>query len=482
MTSKFTKKIIMALSCTLLAAVIPFNVSATSSTSNSVGETSSNTSQGTFETVDLNYVKAKLNDQNTVIVDTRRNDAFIGWKIDGAKRGGHIKEAKDFAANWLKVENEKKEAILEDALKTKGITSDKEIILYDLNNTDAKEVYNFLSNKGFSNVKYFNLAPWIEDESLELVVYPEYKLLVPPSVLKEITEGKKPESFENAKNIKIVEGSWGEITGPADSQSPYAKGHIKGAPHINTDTIEPPPAWMLADDETLIKFANAYGFSPEDTVIVTGKDVLASYRVFYVLRYLGIKDVRILNGGTDAWVQLGYPLDTETTNPVPADHYKSGDQFNKDFVTNQEELKTYLQDKDYVLVDIRTWKEYIGEDSGYSYHNLAGRIPGAIFGYAGKEGEGSSSVTYFENIDKTMRNGDEIVELWKSQNINLEAKRIDTMCGSGWRAAEVTTFFNVLGYDNVKMYSDGWIGWSLNPENKDKGIKGQPEQMPKYLK
>ncbi len=63
-----------------------------------------------------------------------------------------------------------------------------------------------------------------------------------------------------------------------------------------------------------------------------------------------------------------------------------------------------------------------------------------------------------------MRNADEIKELWNSSNINTNNHLI-FMCGSGWRAAEVLTYSNIMGYDNTSLYSDGWIGWSNNSEN-----------------
>lgn len=39
------------------------------------------------------------------------NDAFNGWKLDEVERGGHIKGAVDFSANWLTVDSKDKEKL-----------------------------------------------------------------------------------------------------------------------------------------------------------------------------------------------------------------------------------------------------------------------------------------------------------------------------------------------------------------------------------
>ena len=39
------------------------------------------------------------------------------------------------------------------------------------------------------------------------------------------------------------------------------------------------------------------------------------------------------------------------------------------------------------------------------------------------------------------------------------------MCGGGWRAAEVMTFAQVMGLSSTSLYSDGWIGWSIDRRN-----------------
>ena len=141
-------------------------------------------------------------------------------------------------------------------------------------------------------------------------------MLVPAEVVNDILEGKTPETFDRGKKIKLVEASWGE------EKTSYAKGHIPTSFHINTDYIEPPTEtepvmWMLADDETLSEFALKFGFQKDDVVIVTGEEQMAAYRIALVLRYIGVEDVRILNGGTLAWTLAGYELEKKSNEPSP---------------------------------------------------------------------------------------------------------------------------------------------------------------------
>ena len=407
------------------------------------------------KTIATKELQDKLSDDSWVVVDTRINDAFNGWKLDEVERGGHIKGAVDFSANWLTVDSKDKEKTLDKALETKGIEKDKNIVLYDANGKDAKEVANYLSEKGYKNLYTYNVADWAKDESLPMESYENYEMIVPAIIVNDILDGKKPETFENSKNIKIVEASWGE-----ESEA-YSKGHVPTSVHINTDTVEPPPQWMLASDEDLAKFANDYGFTKDDTVIVTGPDVMASYRVAVVLRYIGINDVRVLNGGNNAWTSAGYELETKSNKPVAGNDFGATIPANPDLIDTQAELKEMLKDSNNVLVDNRSWDEYIGKISGYSYHDKKGRIPGAVYGYAGTS---ATTLEDYRNIDNTMRNADEIKALWKDAGIDTN-KHLMFMCGSGWRAAEVLTYANVMGFDNTSLYSDGWIGWSNDTSN-----------------
>lgn len=414
--------------------------------------------------IDTETLKDKIEDPNWRVVDTRINDAFNGWKLDGVKRGGRIKGATDFSANWLDVKEKDTEERLVEALEVKRISKEKDIVLYDSNGKDAVKVKQYLEDKGFNNIHIYNINEWANDESLPMEEYKNYKRIIPADVLKEVIDGNKPETFENAKNIKIVEVSWGE------EENSYAKGHIPTSFHINTDAIEPPPTWMLASDGELEKFALENGFTKDDTVIVTGEAQMASYRLASVLDYIGVEDVRILNGGHRAWTEAGYELEKEINKPTPVENFGEKIPGNPNVITTIEEAKEILNSTDGILVDNRTWEEHTGKISGYSYHDKKGRIPGSIFGYAGWTD--ANSLEYYRNVDNTMRNGDEILEMWKEAGVDVN-KHLAFFCGSGWRVAEIYYYADTLGIDNTSIFSDGWIGWSNgnNPIETEKDIK-----------
>lgn len=416
-------------------------------------------------------VKKALSDSNSIVLDARKNDAYIGWAIDNVKRGGHIKGAVDFSANWLKCDYDEKknleertrEEVLDIALKDKAITADKNVIVYDTNDKDAKEVADYLSKKGIKNVKTYNATEWINDESNELESYPNYKLLLSPTVVKDIIDGKKPEGFSKDKNIKIIDVSWGDI-----KESGYLKGHVPTAVHINTDSFEPPKEnkngdmeWKLADVSVLEKLLLDNGITSNDIVIATSPEPMAASRFAVICQYLGVSDVRVMNGGLVGWKSYGYELETKENTPTPASSFGVNVPANPKLINSLAEVKDILSDKekskDFVLVDNRTWEEHIGEITGYSYHNKKGRIPGCVFGHAGVKN--SSSMSFYRNIDKTIRNINEIKDMWKNDKIDT-TKHLSFMCGSGWRAAEILWDSQVMGMTNTSLYSDGWIGWS----------------------
>ncbi len=111
------------------------------------------------------------------------------------------------------------------------------------------------------------------------------------------------------------------------------------------------------------------------------------------------------------------------------------------------------------MVDVRSDKEYLGFTSGYSYLDLMGRIPGALWAYDG------SSLSYAD-ADGTLRSYTEVKSMWNTLGIKststatLLDKDAVFYCGGGYRSGLAYFYAHLMGYTNIRNYADGWAGWS----------------------
>ena len=220
--------------------------------------------------------------------------------------------------------------------------------------------------------------------------------------------------------------------------------------------------WNRVSDEKLQKFAENNGITTDTTVVLYGTDSMASFRISAILKYMGVKDVRVLNGGLAAWTRAGYELETTSNKKSPVSSFGATVPVNKSYIVDMPQAKEILADKNgSKLVDIRSWDEHIGKIPGYSDITAKGRPAGAVWGHAGSD---SGHLQDFRNIDNTMRNSTEILAMWKDWGITPD-QRLAFFCGTGWRAAEVLTYADVMGLKNISLYDGGWYEWSANKNN-----------------
>ena len=67
-------------------------------------------------------------------------------------------------------------------------------------------------------------------------------------------------------------------------------------------------------------------------------------------------------------------------------------------------------------------------------------------------------------------NKNEILQMWKEWDITPD-KRLSFYCGTGWRAAEVLLYADVMGIQNISLYDGGWNEWSGNTGNEPNPIE-----------
>ncbi|WP_432407746.1 sulfurtransferase [Wukongibacter sp. M2B1] len=394
----------------------------------------------------------ELENDEFVIVDVRREAAYIGWKLEGEVRGGHIKGAVDFPYIWT---NDLKDDNLKTALIDKGIDPEKTIVVYDTSGEESTAMAELLKGLGYGDVLVYEagMKEWSADDSLPMEGLKNYEKLVHPQWINDLINNKKPENYDS-KSYKIFEVSWGE---PKD----YKDGHIPGAIHLDTNEIEEEPLWNRKSDKDLEKMLLKYGVTHDTTVIVYGADSTAAARAASIFMYSGVEDVRLLNGGYKAWESEGFEIETTANEPIPVEDFGVQVPAHPEYIIDTKEAKEILANDNQELVSIRSWAEYLGETSGYSYIKPKGRIKGAVWGHAGSD---PYHMEDYRNINGTMKNYKEIAKNWEDFGITAD-KKAAFFCGTGWRASEAFFDAYLMGWENIAVYDGGWFEWSMDESN-----------------
>jgi thiosulfate/3-mercaptopyruvate sulfurtransferase len=244
----------------------------------------------------------------------------------------------------------------------------------------------------------------------------------------------------------------------------YAAGHIPSAGYLDTLWFEHGPLWNKVPDAELLRVLLAHGIRHDVTVILYGRNVLAAARVAHLLLYAGVADVRLLDGGFAAWRRAGLPLEAGPPRPGPA----AGDfgapfPARPDYLLDTGQVRSLLRHGQGTLASIRTWNEYIGRTSGYSYIDARGDIPGAAWGRAGADGD-VNSMAAFHHADGRMKPAADIARMWGSTGIHAGRQTV-FYCGTGWRASLAFFYAWLMGWERIGVYDGGWCEWSRDADN-----------------
>ncbi|MDM5178028.1 rhodanese-like domain-containing protein [Massilia sp. DJPM01] len=239
----------------------------------------------------------------------------------------------------------------------------------------------------------------------------------------------------------------------------FEAAHIDGAAWLDTRLLEAPPLFNKVGDAVLLHLLLAHGIGHDSTVIVYGRNPLAAARAAHLMLYAGV-----LDGGFAGWCAAGLPA-VAGPGRVPVAAHSFGAPFpgRPDYVTGMAQARQLLARSDAALVSIRTWREFTGATSGYSYIAARGEIPGALWGRAGREGD-VNSMSHFQHADGRMLDGDAIAARWRLGGIH-PGRHNAFYCGTGWRASLAFFYAWLMGWERISVFDGGWYEWSADPAN-----------------
>ena len=343
-------------------------------------------------TISRSELRERLGDPALTIVDVRPLAAFNGWRLEGEARGGHIPGAKAFPAAWLGIVDGPE---VERLLHEKGLTAEREIVAYGYSDDDVAALSTRLEALGVGPVHVLvgGAQAWAADETLPLERLPNHDKLVNIEWLRQVLAGGRPEAAPAGRSL-LFHVNFGV---PEE----YAEGHIPGALYLDTNWLEDPVDWNRRSPEAIEAALQGLGITHDTTVILYGRDTeghanekwpgrragqIAATRALMILRYAGVDDVRLLDGGYDWWVQGGNPLETIAREPAPVESFGVPVPLRPEVIVDIDEAKEIIADPaGAALVSVRTWREHIGDVSGYNYIGPAGRIKGDVWGNCGTD-------------------------------------------------------------------------------------------------
>ncbi|HXT84093.1 MAG TPA: sulfurtransferase [Verrucomicrobiae bacterium] len=256
------------------------------------------------------------------------------------------------------------------------------------------------------------------------------------------------EEHLNDPNVRIAEVDY-------DPKSNYFLGHIPGAILFDwrQDINDPINRNVLSKQACEKLLAEKAGVN-ENTILILYGDFnnwFAAF-AFWVFKYYGYKDIRLMNGGRKKWLEEDRTV-AKDIRTYPPGNFKALDA--------DEKIRTYLthvsnsiKQNSTIMVDVRSPAEFTGEITAppeypTEHAQRGGHIPGAV----------NIPWSKAVNEDGTFKALEDLKKIYEEKGITSD-KDIISYCRIGERSSHTWFVLKyLLGYPNVKNYDGSWTEW-----------------------
>jgi len=250
------------------------------------------------------------------------------------------------------------------------------------------------------------------------------------------------------------------------SAAAHASGHVPGAVSLPVDaivaTVDRVPFEL--DEDSVVGALRAVGLRSDHTVVIYDDlGMMNAARLFWTLEYLGHEDVRVLDGGWDAWVEHGGPVESGPVATSPSG-FEAAPRPGR--LVTAEELAGRLGEHGLVIADARSRAEYLGETT---FSGRAGRIPGAVHlpwfdALTGGDVVPTTQPGWQADLTdpdvERMRPAAELRAWLEAAGVTPDAEVV-TYCQTFWRGAHLYFVLRLMGFEDVRGYDGSWAEWSV---------------------
>lgn len=236
---------------------------------------------------------------------------------------------------------------------------------------------------------------------------------------------------------------------PAAGQEAFLELHIAKAQYADLDQHLSSPVEAgvtgrhpLPTKENFARQLQQWGITPERSVVVYDQNnaAMAAARAWWLLRYAGIEQVQVLDGGLDAWLAEGLATETgEQSSDFALSELPELNWQDEKLISAQQLLL-----KKPVLLDARGIERFAGEVEPID--PVAGHIPGA------------QCLPFTELVDEhgMFLPADQLKE--KLSALDTDAATA-VYCGSGVTACHLALAATIAGLPEPRVYAGSWSEW-----------------------
>lgn len=238
------------------------------------------------------------------------------------------------------------------------------------------------------------------------------------------------------------------------SRADYAAGHIPGAIYVDLDSdlsdhANPDPLagrHPLPSASAFETTVRGWGISENTPVVVYDDNASqGAARAWWLLKWAGLHNVRVLDGGWSAWNRHGFPVSTEEPEVTPSEVTITPGSMP---VLSADEIASLASSESGAVLDARAGERYRGETEPLDAK--AGHIPGA----KNAPSTGNMNGQEFLSTEELEERFSTLGALWGE---------VGVYCGSGVTACHDVLSLYLVGVD-AALYPASWSGWSSDPE------------------
>lgn len=262
--------------------------------------------------------------------------------------------------------------------------------------------------------------------------------------------------FVDNDAVTFIDGSWYLPAQNRNAQSEYRAHRIPGAVFFDIDQIADTDSdlpHMLPHPDVFAHVAGGIGISSDNlNIVYDGPGLFSAPRVWWTLKVMGAKHVKILEGGFDRWREEGLPTESGPPNARKPAIFDA--RFNSRKVATKQTVEANTSSRQAVVVDARPSERFLGKAPEPREGLRSGHIPGSRSWPASrlvKDGK----LADLNTIERSLR------------DFGIDhATPVITTCGSGVTAAILALALEEAGRDNVRLYDGSWAEYG-KPDGPD---------------